>query len=189
MPLYTILVPTRAEWQKKRDAAKVPKGAAKVSIGDSIDPVHKTFALKTAAQNVKDTEKLLANLVTYRAAIEKKYPKFLPELDKVIKKTRDHKKVMDDVVKASGGYLKAVRNTEAVFIHGRNTKWAGGLKPLAAQLQATKGFLDAMALIDGAWEKRGKEAGGWMNKCENLKTAPSESDVKGMQAFIDACTV
>ncbi|MGE5115994.1 MAG: hypothetical protein ACM3N6_05815 [Betaproteobacteria bacterium] len=189
MPLYTMLVPTRTEWQKKRDAAKVPKGAAKVSIGDSIDPVHKTFSLKTAAANVTQTDKLLANLATYRSAIEKKYPKFVPELDKIIKKTRDHKKVMEDIVKASGGYLKAVRNTEAVFIHGKNTKWNGGLKPLAAQFQATKGYLDAMGLIDDDWAKRGKEAGGWMNKCENLKTAPSESDVKGMQAFIDNCSV
>jgi len=40
---YDFPIPTRAEWQKIRDGAKVPKGAAKVSIGDAIEKAHKTF--------------------------------------------------------------------------------------------------------------------------------------------------
>ena len=189
MPLYTILVLDRKQWQTKRDAAGVPKGAAKVSIGDSIDPVHKSFSLKTAAKNVQDTDKLLANLESYKKAIDKKYPKFVAEVDKILKNARAHKRTMEDIVKAEAGYLKQVRNTEAVFIFGKGNKWpAKVLKELAAQFTKTKGFLDAMGLIDDNWAKLAKEAGGWMNKCENLKTAPSDDDVKKMQAFIDNCT-
>ncbi|MFY9476480.1 MAG: hypothetical protein WAQ08_02235 [Aquabacterium sp.] len=189
MPLYDILVPTRKQWQDKRDAAKVPKGAAKVSIGDSIDPVHKSFSIKTAAKNVQDTEKLLNNLETYKKAVEKKYPKFVADIDKIMKGTRAHKKTMEDVAKAEAGYLKQVRNTEAIFIFGKNNKWPEKvIKELAGQFTKTKGFLDALGLLDDAWAKRAKEASGWMNKLENLKTAPSDDDVKKMQVFIDSCT-
>ena len=188
MPLYNILVPTRGDWQKKRDAIPVPKGASKVSIGDSIDPVHKSFSLKTAAQNVKDTDKLLANLAVYRSAVEKKYPKAVPVVDKIVKDAKSHKKVMEDIAKAHAGYLAVVRNAETVFIQGERTKWAAGTKPLGVQMLTLKGYLDAMGLIDDPWAKLAKEAGGWMNKCENLKTVPSATDIKGLQTFIDTVT-
>jgi hypothetical protein len=58
-------VPTREQWQKLRDTAKVPRGAAKVSIGDSLAKVHKSLGLATVSANQKDTDQLIKNLDVY----------------------------------------------------------------------------------------------------------------------------
>jgi hypothetical protein len=95
---YVNPIPTRAEWQKLRDGAKVPKGAAKVSIGDSIEKAHKTFTPGTISANVKATEQLIKDLDAYIAATKTKYPGFESVVkDKVRKKAASHLTFLKDI--------------------------------------------------------------------------------------------
>jgi hypothetical protein len=54
---YKNPIPAREAWQKLRDDAKV-------SIGDAIAKVHKSYTPKTISANVKDTEQLIKDLTT-----------------------------------------------------------------------------------------------------------------------------
>ncbi len=68
-------IPTRKQWQELKKADQVPTGAAKVSIGDSIEKFHKSYkSLKptTAAANLKDTKQLIKDLEVYVAALKAK---------------------------------------------------------------------------------------------------------------------
>jgi uncharacterized protein YqgV (UPF0045/DUF77 family) len=184
MPIYEIMVPKREDWQKLRDKQKptVPKGAAKVSIGDAIAAVHKSYSLATVDQNINDTTKLLGDLDKYMEAIKKKYPGFVADVTKVTKNTKIHLKTMEDIAAAKKVYPTLYNNANYLFI--KLQKQEGAPKQIAPHLLKLKGAADAIGLIDDAWAKKGKEAGGWNNKSENLKVY-SDKDITDLTAFFN----
>lgn len=151
---YKNPIPSREVWQKLRDTNKVAKGAAKVSIGDSIAKVHKSFAPDTISTNLKDTEQLIKDLDVYIAAIKKKYPDFETIVnDKVKKKAQSHERFLNDIVKAKTEYYPRYKEANETW---KTLKNGGGGTPkdLAAKLQRLKGCVDAFALIDDDWEAK-----------------------------------
>jgi hypothetical protein len=153
---YKNPIPTREEWQKLRDNAKVPKGAAKVSIGDSIAKVHKSFTPDTVSANVKDTEQLIANLDAYINQTKAKYPAFEAIVKtKVRKQAANHLSFLKDIVRARTEYYP--RYTAAMNAY-KEVK-AGKAKPkaIADKLEQLRGCVDAFALFDSKWTERKKQ--------------------------------
>src|SRR3954447_8287798 len=72
---------TRQQWQKERDTAKVPKGAARVSMGDAIEKFHKANA-KGVREGVAAAQALKKDLEAYKAAVKTKYK---PWHDRIVK--------------------------------------------------------------------------------------------------------
>ena len=149
MPAYDMLVPTREQWQTIRDTAKVPKGAAKVSIGDSIAAVHKSFTPDTLSKNVKDTEQLIKDLDTYITQTKAKYPAFEAEVKKVRKKALDHQKAMESILKARELYYPRYSATLEAY---KQVKSGNG-KPdkIASKIEELRGCIAAFSLIDPKW--------------------------------------
>jgi hypothetical protein len=79
-------VPSRAWWQRLRDKHKVKKGAAKVSIGDSIDKVHKVYNKDPhdIPSIAKQMQVLIKDFESYKAAIKKDHADLVSEIDKQI---------------------------------------------------------------------------------------------------------
>lgn len=76
--VYQNLIWSRERWVKERDDKKngpVPKGAAKVSMGDAIKKFH-TAAAKGLKEGLKEAGELKKTIATYKAAIKVKYPVF-----------------------------------------------------------------------------------------------------------------
>ena len=124
MPIYEILIPKRDDWQKMRDKQKVPKGSAKVSIGDSIAAVHKSYSMNTLAQNIKDTDKLLSDLNTYLEMVKKKYPAFTADVTKVIKNSKVHLTNIKAVDLAKKAYPTLYNNANYLFIKTKTEEGA-----------------------------------------------------------------
>src|ERR1700752_268649 len=102
---YQMPIPKRDAWQTLRDNNKVPKGAAKVSVGDAIAAVHKSFDIKTTDKNIAGTENLIKVLDSYLATVKTKYPKFEDVVKKnVRKKAENHLIFMKDIKKAKMEY-------------------------------------------------------------------------------------
>jgi hypothetical protein len=143
-------IPTREEWRKLRDAAKVPRGAAKVSIGDSLAKVHKSYGLATASANAKDTDQLIKDLDAYVVTIKKKYPNFEPIVQKQVKdKAQSHKLVLDEVFKAKRDYYDYFKNLEKEWDKGN-----GSMKNVGAAMQPLLRCVTTFAQFDRAWERR-----------------------------------
>jgi hypothetical protein len=169
---YTYPIPKREDWQKIRDGAKVPKGAAKVSIGDSLEKVSKSFTPDTIGANVKATEQLIKDLDSYTASIKAKYPAFETVVkDKVRKKAVSHLAFLKDIEKAKGEYYP--RYSEALETYKELKGGTGKPKDLAAKLQRLKGCVDAFALIDPKWEAKRPKVQSMFQICD---TVPALSD-------------
>jgi hypothetical protein len=169
---YTYPIPKREDWQKIRDGAKVPKGAAKVSIGDSLDKVHKSFTPDTISANEKATEQLIKDLDVYIAAIKPKYASFEAVVkDRVRKKAVSHLAFVKDIVKARVEYYP--RYSEAQETYKSLKGGAGKPKDLAAKLQRLKGCVDAFALIDAHWEAKRPKVQSMFQICDSV---PALSD-------------
>jgi hypothetical protein len=80
---------TRTKWQEERDKLKVPKGAARVSMGDSIEKFHKANA-KGLKDGVAAATALKKALVTYKAAIKAKYKPFYDRIERQFEYELDH---------------------------------------------------------------------------------------------------
>jgi hypothetical protein len=76
---FEVQVYTREKWQKKRDEAKVPKGAAKVSMGDALDKFHKAAA-KGFDQGEAEAKNLEKAIADYKKQIDKKYADFVKKV-------------------------------------------------------------------------------------------------------------
>ena len=151
---YTNPVPTREAWQKLRDTNKVPKGAAKVSIGDAIAKVHKSFSPTSVDANVKDTKQLIKDLDAYINTVKAKHPSFEAVVKKdVKKKAEDHLRFMEDIVKARVEYYPRYSAALEEW-KGFKTSGKGKLKDVAAKLQRLKGCVDAFAMLDTKWEAK-----------------------------------
>ncbi len=146
MAKYEMPVPTRGEWQQLRDGAHVKKGAAKVSIGDSIEKVHKSFAPDKVATNIADTQKLVNNLDSYMNDTKAKYPAFQDKVKTVRKHAANHLAFMQDMQKAKNLYPTRY----ATALQEYNTLKAHGGKPskLGSALESFRGCLDSLAMID-----------------------------------------
>lgn len=73
----------RKKWQTERDKEKVPKGAAKVSMGDEIEKFHKANA-KGLREGRAAAEKLLTVVAAYKKAIAAKHDKLAKRIDKML---------------------------------------------------------------------------------------------------------
>ena len=165
---YKNPIPTREQWQKLRDDNHVPKGAAKVSIGDSIAKAHKSFTFATIQANQKDTQQLINDLDSYIAATKKKYPAFEAVVkDKVKKKAESHLTFLNDIVKAKIEY--SPRYTEAMNAF-KALDNGGTPKNLAGKLQRLKGCVDAFALIDDGWEQKRPKVQSVFQICDSVAT-------------------
>jgi len=153
---YKNPIPTREEWQKIRDNAKVPKGAAKVSIGDSIAKVHKTFTPTTVSANVKDTEQLITNLDAYTNQTKTKYPAFEAIVKtKVRKPAAAHLAFLKDIVKARVEFNP--RYTAALNAYKDVKAGKAQPKAIASKLEQLRGCVDAFVLFDPSWQDRKKQ--------------------------------
>lgn len=72
---------TRQKWQQERDAQKVPKGAAKVSMGDALDKFHKA-ADKGIKTGVPAADALRKAIATYKSAIKAKHKAFHDRIER-----------------------------------------------------------------------------------------------------------
>jgi hypothetical protein len=84
---------TRDQWQKARaDTAKnggvVPKGAARVSIGDGLDTFHKANK-KSVADGIKAATALKKDIQVYKKAVKDKYPKWYTRVEKQVEYNLD----------------------------------------------------------------------------------------------------
>jgi|GEM_PF-4606587 len=178
---------SRDDWKKKRDGApyNVPKSAVSgVSIGDSIAAVYKSFALDTAEKNLKDAEKLCTNLDTYSKKVKVKHAKFATDIvDKLLKKAKQHKDVMADVVSALKQKDQKLADAGYAFRQHVADATKHPLKGVADKFNALKGVLDCMGLIDDGSVAVAREAGSWVTKCENVKVL-SDKDKKDIEAFL-----
>ncbi|HKC28957.1 MAG TPA: hypothetical protein VKB75_13175 [Jatrophihabitans sp.] len=71
---YKSLAWTRTHWQGVRDGYNVPKGAARVSVGDALDKYHKN-RLKSPEAGIAAANELLKTLDAYQTALKKAKPK------------------------------------------------------------------------------------------------------------------
>ena len=154
MVQYRMPIPTRKEWQTLRDKNKVPKGAAKVSIGDDIDAVHKTYSLATMSSNQKATDKLVKDLDVYIATVKKKYPAFEAVVTKEVrKKATDHLRFVADQIKAKTEYYPRYSALQAAY--KELTAGNGKMKDVTKAMERLLGCLAAFALVDpGNWDKK-----------------------------------
>jgi hypothetical protein len=182
---YTMPIPTRAQWQAIRDGAHVPKGAAKVSVGDSIEKVHKSFKPDTISANLKDTETLITNLDSYINATKVKYPAFEAVVkDKVRKKVVNHQAFLKDIVKAKTEYYP--RYNEATEMY-KKVKNGGAEKPkdLARKLERLKGCVDAFALIDPNWEAKRPKLQSVFQICDSVATLSDTNKTSIENIFVE----
>lgn len=154
MVQYKMPIPSRKEWQTLRDKNKVPKGAAKVSIGDDIDAVHKTYSLATISSNQKATDKLVKDLDLYIATIKKKYPAFEAVVTKEVKKKADsHLRFVADQLKAKTEYYPRYSAVQTTFKELTGGK--GKPKDVAKAMERLLGCLAAFALVEpDNWDKK-----------------------------------
>lgn len=144
---YQMGIPTRAAWQKLRDNAKVPKGAAKVSIGDSIEKVHKSFQPTSLSVNIADTKKLIANLESYIKDTKTKHPKFeaVVRAD-VLNKATAHLAFLDSVIAAQMAYYNHYSAAKKIY----DTISIRKARPqdLVVPLTALKHCIETLAPVD-----------------------------------------
>ncbi|HEY7008236.1 MAG TPA: hypothetical protein VH395_04815 [Jatrophihabitantaceae bacterium] len=146
---------TRQEWQKLRDGNHVPKGAAKVSIGDDIAALHDSFNLATMSKHQAATTKLLKDLDVYLATIKPKYPAFEQVVTKQVKtKTQAHKRFVDDQIKAKTEYYPRYSGVMEAYkqltLHGK-----GKPKDVAKAMERLLGCAAAFAMVDPAkWDPK-----------------------------------
>lgn len=177
MVQYKMPVPTRKEWQTLRDKNKVPKGAAKVSIGDDIDAVHKTFSLATISSNQKATDKLVKDLDVYITTVKKKYPAFEGIVTKEVrKKATDHLRFLADQVKAKTEYYPRYSAVQDAY---KNLNAGNGkMKDVTKAMERLLGCLAAFALVDpGNWDKKRQGLNRMMGEFEGGDTL-SDAQVK-----------
>lgn len=180
---YQIPIPKREDWQKLRDGNKVPKGAAKVSVGDAIAAVYKSFSIKSVDQNLTDTEKLIQVLTSYMASIKAKYPNFEPIVnDKVKKKASSHLTFMKDIKKAKVEYYPRFSAVDAAWKQLKLFN-KGKPKDIANALMRFKGVVDAFALIDPAWEKKRPAVQTLFQRMDSTATI-TEQDKASMEKFL-----
>jgi hypothetical protein len=182
MPKYDMLLITRGDWQKKRDAAKVPKGAAKVSIGDSIEKVHKSFGPATLGANIKDTEQLIKNLDAYTDATKAKYPNFQAEVKKVRLGAKGHLDTMKNIEEAKVAFYPRY----ALMLETYKTVKNGEKKPekLAGAIEGVRGCVAALAMIDPKWMAKQQLVLQWHKHCGTVDTL-SAQDKSGLEAMFN----
>jgi hypothetical protein len=79
---------TRTDWQtaradKNKNGMVIPKGAARVSIGDDLDKFHAANA-KGVREGIKAAQALKKDVTVYKAAVKTKYPKWYIRVEKQI---------------------------------------------------------------------------------------------------------
>jgi enolase len=102
--IYQTMIWNRDRWVKERDDTKngpVPKGAAKVSMGDAIKKFH-AAAAKGLKEGHKEAGELKKTIASYKSAIKVKYPVFHKLIETKLEKNLDSyltegKKVLDGV--------------------------------------------------------------------------------------------
>lgn len=154
MPKYTMPVPTRQEWQKLRDSNKVPKGSAKVSIGDSLDAFHKSFGLDTMSKHQQATVHLIRDTDLYLAAVKTKYPAFAVVVAREVrKKAETHKRFVDDQIKAKTEFYP--RYSVVIEVCKRLDAGQATPKDVAKSLERLLGCAAAFAFVDPVkWDPR-----------------------------------
>lgn len=154
---YTPQVPTRSDWRTQRNAAKVPQGAAKVSIGEWLDRFRKSWDAQDLEKNLVDTRQLLANLITYADTVKQKYPKIIPTVHKIKGKVDDHREFLEGVAKAKIQYYPIYSEITKAFLKVKlKADDAPQPKDLRPAITTMKGIIDTMALVDPKWEPKRK---------------------------------
>lgn len=181
--MYTYPIPTREQWQKIRDDAKVKKGAAKVSIGDALAKAQKTFTPDTISANLTATDQLIKDLDSYITATKAKYPAFEAIVkDKVRKKAANHQAFLKDIVKAKTEYYP--RYNAAAEEYKKVKAGTSTPKALAGKLQNLKGCVDAFALIDAHWEAKRPKVQSMFQICDSVP-ALSDTHKTGLDKLFD----
>jgi disulfide oxidoreductase YuzD len=157
--MHTPQIPTRAEWKTIRDKQKVPTGAAKVSIGKTIDSFYASWNEHKLDQNLTDTRQLIANLITYVAAVRPKYPTFVASVEKIKRGAEDHKKQLEEVIRAKTLFYPRYEQITKALLQVK-IKAPGAPKPkdVTALVTNLKGCIDTVAYVDPTWEERRKKA-------------------------------
>ena len=154
MPQYSVPVPKREDWQKLRDKNHVAKGATKVNMGASIERVHDSFSLATISKNQQATVQLLKDVDVYIAGITAKYPTFVPIVTTNVKaKAQNHKRFVDDVVKAKTEFYPRYAAVEKAWsnLEFRN----GPMKAVKDALERLLGCAAAFAMVEpSVWDPK-----------------------------------
>jgi uncharacterized short protein YbdD (DUF466 family) len=178
-------VMTRAEWQKLRDGAKVPKGAGgRVSIGDSIEAVHKSYSAATVTKNEAATQQLIRDIDSYVAAIKTKHPTFAPV---VIKKLRagavSHLALLKTINAAKTDYYPDFVKVQQLLAKGDQTT-NGDLHKAFTKLKGDASVLGD-ALDDAVWKKRARTGGGAIAALEKLQKTSWATQADAFKKALD----
>ena len=182
MPKYDMPLLTRSDWQKKRDTAKVPKGAAKVSIGDSIEKVHKSFGPNTLSANIKDTDQLVKNLDAYMNETKTKYPGFQAEVKKVRLVAKGHLDTMKSIEEARVAYYPRYSAMVETYKKVKNDQLKAD--KLADAIEKVRGCVAAFSMIDPKWMAKQQMVLQWHKHCGSVETL-TEKDKTGLEAMIN----
>ena len=136
---------TRQTWVAERGGAKtgekVPKGAAKVSMGDALDKFHKRSA-KGAKEGKAAAAELTSTIEDYRKAIQAKYPKLAQRLhDRLVGyELKNYLAEVDNVTKALQLYpqrhatvIAEMQKVGAEFLQWEKQGAHGSFKPSNAK--------------------------------------------------------
>lgn len=163
-------IPTRADWRKIRDDQKVPKGAAKVSVGDALDKVHKSFSLKTISAHINDLNTLDITMGMYTESIKTKYPKFPAVVkSKVLGPLKTHKEAMNEIVLQKTKWYPS----HSAFMKQMELVKGGkaSAKTLVPKLAPIMKIMETYAQIDAVW------VGRYANVRESAKLCASKDQL------------
>ena len=168
--MYKIPIPTRADWRKIRDEQKVPKGAAKVSVGDTLDKVHKSFSLKTLSVHINDLHTLDIVMGMYTESIKTKYPKFPAVIKtKVLTPLKTHRDTMNEIVLQKTKWYPS----HSAFMKQMELVKAGqaSAKTLVPKLAPIMKIMESYAQMDAVW------VGRYANVRESAKLCASKDQL------------
>ena len=170
MPKYEMPVPTRQQWQRLRDAAKVPAGISKANVGEALDAVHKSFSLPTMSKHQQAVVQLQRDVETYLVVAKKRYPSFEPVVNRELKKrVQLHLRFVEDQLKAKTEFYPRYQ----AVLEARSKVSAGTAAPkdVARALERLLGCAAAFALVDPTrWDPRRQGLNRIMSEFERAPT-------------------
>ncbi|QEL20525.1 hypothetical protein [Limnoglobus roseus] len=167
--VYVDLIWKRDKWVAERDKKEngpVPKGAAKVSMGDALAKFHEQ-APKGPKVALKSAEDLKKAIVSYKEAIKSKYPKFFTQVEKLEKNVDSYVTAAKQIVDRLANYATLRQKASeqmlvagAEFLHWEKAGSVGQFAPSNAKplLEALKAFITAVQSATFCNDKITKDA-------------------------------
>jgi hypothetical protein len=153
--------PERKMWQKLRDDNHIPQGAAKVSLGDSMEAAHKALKSGDLDKAIAGLEKLKTACESYKKEIEKKYHAFVHTFtEKVTSKVDFDLEKLKEAKTAKTAYHQ--KYVHAVELWVKATQGGESLTQFAHALRDVRKQVEEEAILiawDESYHERAQLAG------------------------------